>query len=378
MTPAATRENSQLVDQIKARISSSNDGVITFYDYMQLSLYHPEYGYYMKESPKVGKDGDFYTSSYIGTLMGEMLAVAFAEYWGQFPPIREYLVVEWGGGTGRLAGQILDELKSAYPLIYEKLRYQIVDTSAYHRGLQLQTGNQHGDQLEIASPAEWEKHHQTLPERTIVISNELLDAFPVHRFQYKHGSLHEVFIGWDDEQARFGERLIQTEGAYSFVPQLDRIAGRMVEGQQIEFNPHAGEWIAGIARKLQSGMIITIDYGDLAEKLYTPSRMKGTLMCYFRHQGHDNPYVNIGEQDITAHVNFTSCIEAGEAAGVSDWKFETQREFLMRHGILNRMQNHTELDPFHPVVKRNRAIRQLLIGDSMAEVFKVLTQKKGD
>jgi SAM-dependent MidA family methyltransferase len=367
-----------LMKVIVEEMKSNEREMITFRRYMELCLYHPEYGYYMKSNPKVGLNGDFYTSSHVGTLMGEILAHYIAGYWQDHPEESNYCIAEWGGGSGRLAGQILDELQAAFPILYKKVKYIIIDTSPYHRDVQEKTVAAHRDSLHIHTPESWGTLE--LPNRTVVVSNELLDAFSVHRMIYSKGKFHEIYVSWDEATKQFCEQYRQLEEEHPLCVMLaeHEVPLQLEEEQMLEVNPSILPWVTAIGDKLTKGMLILVDYGDLAEHLYTSNRMKGTYMCYYRHQGHDNPYVNVGNQDITAHVNFSACIRAGIKSGLIDWSFATQRSFLMNHGLLERLQNHNETDPFHPVVKRNRAIRTLLLGDGLGETFKVLVQKKGE
>ncbi len=371
-------ENTALIQLIRERMRAEHTGMITFRTYMEFCLYHPEYGYYMNSEPKVGLQGDFYTSSHIGTIMGEMLAHEIAKYWSLYGDLNNYQLIEWGGGTGRLAGQILDELEKAYPDYYRMLNYVIIDKSAYHRGLQNQLSHHHTGKIKIYTPQDWGTFK--LSERAVILSNELLDAFPVHRLQYTQSQFHEIMVGWDEENGQFMEslRTLSPEDPLCELLHSHRVPDELKEGQLLELNPAIAPWIRSASDALHTGMLITIDYGDLAEHLYAPNRMRGTYMCYYRHQGHDNPYLHVGRQDITAHVNFDACIEAGVAAGLTDWTFRSQRQFLMQAGVLERLTAHQESDPFHPIVKRNRAIRSILLGDGMGETFKVLIQKKGD
>jgi SAM-dependent MidA family methyltransferase len=353
------------------------EGPASFRDFMDWCLYHPQYGYYMQDRPIIGKEGDFYTSASVGTLMGEMLAAEFA---GRF---REHrfpvcLIVEWGGGTGRLAGQVLDELAARHPDVYERTQYWIVDKNARHRRLHQSLDGHHAGKWRTMAPEAWFADGAGLPAGTVVFSNELLDAFPVHRVRFDGSRFQEQFVGLDDRGgfapcwrdidpgSRLGRWLAEANPA-----------GRIRPGQLLEVNLEAEDWLLHIARRLSDGLVVTVDYGDVEDVLWSPARMAGTLMCYRKHTAHDDPFVHAGEQDITAHVNFSALMRAGEACGLVNLSFETQRDFLLRNGILGRLAEHDGTDPFHPAARRNRAIRQLIVGDRMGDVFKVLIQQKG-
>jgi SAM-dependent MidA family methyltransferase len=148
------------------------------------------------------------------------------------------------------------------------------------------------------------------------------------------------------------------------------------EGQVAEINLHAAQWIRTVGDAIHDGRTIIIDYGAEANELYAAHRMRGTLMCYRRHQAYDNPFIYAGEQDITAHVDFTACIDAASTAGFTSTKLQTQRDFMVEQGILEKLQNHFDLNPFSEAAKKNRAIRQLLLSDQMSELFKVLILTK--
>jgi SAM-dependent MidA family methyltransferase len=346
---------------------------LSFRDFMAACLYDEQHGYYNQNTVKIGKDGDFYTSSSIGRIMGMMLAQAIQRI------IREegwddglWQIAEWGGGTGRLALHILDHLSKEEPQLYEQLTYTIIDRSPFHRTLQGDMLGQHRN-VRFHEPDEWLAEQHAIP--TIVCSNELLDAFPVHRIRFMDGRFEEVFVNWDEPNEIFRE----TYSPITDIELLKYIEDEQLpsrERQQFEVNLEAQHWIRAAAAHLNPGVLLTVDYGDTREELYGPHRMHGTLMCYRKHQAHDNPYVHVGEQDITAHVNFSACIRAGEEVGLLRWTLETQREFLVESGILERLQAHDGTDPFGAEARNNRAIRQLLMSDQMSELFKVLIQRK--
>lgn len=354
------------------------EGDMRFRAFMEWCLYHPEHGYYMRDKPAIGKEGDYYTSSSVGTIMGEMLASEFARYW-QGHPSPSCLVVEWGGGTGRLAGQVLDELAARHPDVYERTAYWIVDRSPRHRSMHRALDERHAGKWRTMAPDDWLAEIRQLPAGTVLFSNELLDAFPVHRVKFDGKAFLEQYVSWDEETSGFRPawRPLLPEDRLADWLKKAGLAGKLAEGQVAEVNLEAEDWLCQMADRLPDGLLVTIDYGDVEDVLFAPARMAGTLMCYRNHSAHDDPFVFVGEQDITAHVNFSALMRAGEAAGLSVASFETQRDFLLRAGVLERLQEHAGTDPFHPGARRNRAIRQLLVGDRMADVFKVLIQRKG-
>jgi SAM-dependent MidA family methyltransferase len=364
--------NEQIVKMIRQEMERSAVKAIPFQQYMELCLYAPEVGYYTGTRTKVGKKGDFYTSSAIGGLLGEMLACHIVKKLTE-KASDIYEIVEWGGGNGQLALQILDKLYADFPDFYQRLHFIEIERSEYHRGLLRLNLEKHADVISCWSSEQWRELGKRT--HTFIFSNELLDAFPVNRVRYKDGKLYELYVGWDEANRIFYECEYLCE-AIQLIDYLAKDKIVLHEGQTAEINLAADQWLSEIANWLEDGHIITIDYGDIASEIYAPYRMHGTLLCYKVHQAYDNPYIHVGEQDITAHINFSACIRSGIKGGIQEWKLQTQKDFLVQEGILELLQDDNSRDPFSPIAKRNRAIRQLLLGDQMSELFKVLQQTK--
>ncbi|WP_235427241.1 SAM-dependent methyltransferase [Cohnella kolymensis] len=222
---------------------------------------------------------------------------------------------------------------------------------------------------EQADPALW------CGSNVIIVANELLDAFPVHRIVSRGGRLLEWGVAWD---------------AGGFIPCLMELSSprlsdwveeqgiSLLDNQTIEVNLDAADWIAEVGSSLGNAIVVLIDYGDEAGELSAPYRMEGTLLCYYKHRAHDNPYLMPGEQDLTSHVNFTHIRQAAVRAGWHELWYGTQKKFLVESGVLEKLSTHTIADPFHPVVRRNRSIRQLLLSDGMSELFKVQILAKSE
>ncbi|GIP36376.1 class I SAM-dependent methyltransferase [Paenibacillus sp. J2TS4] len=367
--------NLRLIDWIRSRMSEGPHKAISFKDYMKECLYHPEYGYYMSDKAKIGKDGDFYTSASVGGIMGIMMARLLSKLSRQWQG-RPIDWVEWGGGEGQLAKQILDEVQQSNPGLYKQLTYIVVEKSRNHSQSQKERLAPHSSVVRFMDEEQWWREGSR--KQTIILSNELLDAFPVHRVRRFNGRVEEQWVYWDEGQERLAS-CWQPAADPRLVRYLKRENIHLSDGQTAEINLEADDWIRLQAARLEEGSLVTVDYGDLAEELYSPHRMNGTLMCYRNHAAMDQPLEYPGEQDLTAHVNFTACIRAGVEEGIEEWNLMTQKQFLVEQGILELLQNHSGSDPFGPEARRNRAVRQLLLSDQMSELFKVLIQtKKGD
>ena len=371
MSDSSNLGDSRLAAWLAGRIEASERKAIPFISFMEACLYHPLYGYYMREQEKIGRDGDFYTSASLGTIMGEMLAAFFAGHFERYLSEDVCAVVEWGAGNGKLAADIADELKKTAPHVYRKLRYTLIDASPHHRRMLRLLAERHPGVFTVAAPEE--AGSGSLPRGAVVFCNELLDAFPVHRLVVKDGRFQEVYVAWD---GRGFVPMLVPDVPDEVAAYLREYAGEAAEGQTVEANLAADAWIREIAGRIGEGMLMIIDYGGLAEEIYAPHHHDGTLMCYHRHIAHGDPYRHVGRQDITAHVNFSACIKSGLSAGFTSWSLKSQRRFLIDAGLLDRLEAHASTDPFHPAARRNRAIRQMLIDDGMGELFKVLTLVK--
>lgn len=360
-----------LIRRIRDKIAAAPCEAITFRDFMDMCLYDPQDGYYMRDAAKIGKEGDFYTSVHIGGIFGEVL--------GRFAirQLREYEgpvhFVEWGGGTGKLAAIVMNTIRQTDAGLYERLTFTMVESSGYHQSLQQEALAAHAGKVRFVQPSEWQR--VTLTEPAVVFANELLDAFAVHRIRRTKEGIREIYVAWDGQKEAFKEMLLPLSDG-RLADYLEKYGISLRPGQTAEINLAAENWLRREAGRLTEGMLLLVDYGDTAEELYGPHRMNGTLMCYRRHAAHDNPYVHIGEQDMTAHVNFTSCLRVGEESGLTDGRLLTQKRFLLENGIMELLAGHESTDPFSPEARRNRAIRQLLVSDQMSELFKVCMLSK--
>jgi len=346
---------------------------IRFRDYMEMCLYHPEYGYYMRDYDKVGKKGDFYTSASIGTVLGDMLADYYISWAYEHTEVVSPTLVEWGGGNGMMASQVMERLRLRDPDLYERTQLIMIEYSPYHRKLQREQLASHA-RVRWIDEQTWDEE---APWQGVYMwANELLDAYPVHRVKMIDGVLHEIWVGWDAERRRYIERYYPVdEEIRTYIEELDL---GFEEGQLAEINTSAKRWIMRLGKQLAASIVTLIDYGDESIEIYAAHRMLGTLMCYHQHRAADDPYVYEGEQDITAHVDFTTARRAALAAGFRDVRVESQAAYLLRGGVLGWLQDHHDPDPFSPVARRNRSIRQLLLSDQMSELFKVMTMHIGD
>lgn len=355
----------RLIERIK------RDGPIKFRDFMQAALYDPDLGYYNTERLKIGAEGDYYTSSNVHHAFGAVLAQAFSKLWsGSLEPLT---IVEIGAGSGQLACDVLLAMRDEHLEIFEKLAYVIVETSPAMRARQRDKLAGFVDRIEWSELDELEAR----PLTGIVFSNEFVDAMPVHRLRSKGDAIEEQYVttGSDKEG-----RLALCWGESStekLIEYLSRMRTRLRKEQIVEINLDAIEWLERIARAIKNGFLITIDYGDLVEHLWSASRTEGTLRCFHKHRLIDSPLERIGEQDITASVNFTALIEYGRDLGFETVSYETQTAFLTRLGLIERIAASYSADDSLDDLKERLAVKNLFVPAGISDSFRVLVQKKG-
>jgi SAM-dependent MidA family methyltransferase len=343
-------------------------GVISFARFMELALYCPETGYYESKIDTVGRRGDFITSVSVGSLFGELLAYQFAAWLTELAPTGAGVaLVEAGAHGGQLAHDILAWLQARRPGLYERLEYVILEPSARRREWQR-------EKLAAFAPrVRWLAAATELPAQSvqgICFSNELLDAFPVHRFGWAAGpkAWFEWGVGLAGEN--FGwVRLTPPAGGRMPLcpPELEPF---LPDQYVVETCPGAAAWWQTAAAALGRGKLLAIDYGFSAAELFSPARQRGTLRAYHQHHHADDVLARPGEQDLTAHVNFPALQSAGEAAGLRTEQFCTQPQFLTR--ILQQAvadRTFASLEP-GPV----RQFQTLTHPEHLGRAFRVLVQ----
>jgi SAM-dependent MidA family methyltransferase len=343
-------------------------GPITFAEYMRECLYHPVHGYYSK--PESVRFADYYTSPDVHPIFGRLLARQFAECWEQLDRPNEFLLVEAAAGIGRLARHILEFAQSKLPEFYAALHYVAVERSPARcdqMASQLAPFFQEGK----CRPAiEIPMHIPT----GCVFSNELLDALPVHRVRQQDGRLQEIFVGNDG--GVFVEILmpLSTEviAGYFAAQQIT-----LEEGQQAEVGLEACDWIAEIARRLTGGFVFTIDYGHEAAELFDFHHMAGTMLAYAKHRASESFFLAPGEQDLTAHVNFTALRLWGQRQGLEPLGLISQTAFLLALGQRNEFADLYDdgMDEIDRVRARLQ-LKTLIYPEGMGERFQVLIQQK--
>ncbi|MEG3935414.1 MULTISPECIES: class I SAM-dependent methyltransferase [unclassified Microcoleus] len=389
--PDINDSNPDLCALIGERIAATPQQRITFAEYMDLALYHPQHGYYNSDRPSIGKQGDFITSSHWGADFSEVLADQFVEMWeflvsGALEEDRpfNFAIVEMGAGRGNFAENVLQYLQRQHPDFFHILEYIIIEVSP---GLQAEQRQTLAD-IKCVKWCNWDE----IVNNSIVgcfFSNELVDALPVHQFILEEGQVREIYVAAEtpkneQEEIKFvevvGEVSTPKIAEYLDLVGIDLSASAYGDGYRSEVNLAALDWMSTVAKKLQRGYLLTIDYGHPAHRYYNPRRREGTLQCYYRHRYHSNPYINVGRQDLTAHVNFTALERQGELCGLDVVGFTQQALFLMALGLGDRIAslstNHAEVLDVATFLRRREALHQLIDPMGLGG-FGVLVQSKG-
>lgn len=329
----------------------TGDGPMTFARFMALALYHPTLGYYNgggQGREPLGWDGDYFTSGDVHPLWGWAIARQLHQMWELLGRPERFDVIEPGAGRGLLARETWRYALERAPEWAAALRYTLVDRAAPESPVRRARQQRLMSELAaLAVPsrgARWASNlAEAIPDGPVtgcVISNELVDALPVHVVEARGGALYEVYVTLDRRTGELAEIL----GA----PSAQEVAGyldvyhvpwrRYPDGWRAEICLDAIAWMREVAAVLRRGFALTIDYGDTARRLYVAGRRRGTLAVYARHQMGERPLARPGQQDLTAHANFTALIEAGRAAGMRLAGLVTQAEFLRRLGIVEEME----------------------------------------
>ncbi len=303
----AVGQDEDLVARIHEEIA--RDGPITFARFMDLALYDPDGGYYRAEAARPGRDGDFLTAPEAHPIFGAALARAVADAWDRLGRPEPFVLREYGAGTGTLALAILDGLtpsaRTSRP------------ACATTRSRSSRAGSPPSPPASRPPATATRSSRATAagaPAIGFVLANEVLDALPVHRVVVRDGALREVLVGSRDGA------FVDVEAEPTTPDLAARLADESIElaeGQRAEICLALGPWLADAAAGLERGVLLLIDYGYPAAELYDPIRRRdGTLRAYLRHRVHDDPYIHVGRQDLTAHVDVTAVERAAAAAGL--------------------------------------------------------------
>lgn len=357
-------ETSPLVRRIRGEIE--REGPVSFARFMDLALYDSAHGYYARGPERLGPRGDFFTASDAGRGFGRSIARQIADIDRKIGPLDPFHVFEFGPGRGLLARDVLDAVGQLDPQLAARLRYVLVERSAAMREQALRNA----PEAAVLAPEELGGGH-----RGCVLAVELFDALPVHRVRRSRGELVEIRVGLDA-----AGRLAEIEGAPD--PEVaawaSRFGAAQEEGSEAEVALALRPQLEVMQRALEAGVFLIVDYGYRAAELYSPSRRRGTLLAYHAHSTNEDFLDRVGEQDLTAHVNFTALEESARDLGLDVLGLTTQDRFLVANGILDYFEQESREQAYDPrQVKRRMQALQLIHPLGMGRTFKVLLLSKG-
>ena len=370
-TPSAPADSppDTLAERLRRRVV--REGPVTFRDWMAAALYDEREGYYRRRGhARWGRAGDYRTSPERTPLFAATFARYFASLYEELgsPPVLH--LFEAGGGAGHFAAGLLGTLRRDAPHVYDALRYVFDEASEDARERAALLLEPFSDRVEFRPLAEMAEP----PAVAVVFSNELLDALPVHRVRVSGGRLRELFVGAGPD-GRFA--WVELEPSTPRLAEhFARLGVALAEGQTAEVCLDADEWVAGAARLVRRGLLVSVDYGATSEELYgAPHRRDGTLRAFRGHAFVDDVLAEPGRQDLTASVNWTQVREAGERAGLRTLRFEPQDAFLLRAGLLEQLETESAAARDEAEVARLRlGAREMVLPGGMASHFQVLVQ----
>lgn len=366
--PALEHGNHELIQRIKHKILES--GKIPFRDFMQMALYEPNLGYYTSGREVWGKKGDYLTSPDVHHVFGRLICKQIFEMWQVLGKPSNFTIIEAGAGNANLSLEIIKSSRSFSPEFYKSVNLVIIEISQTQKERQKRIFFENPELIDkvlwYSSIAEI-KHKIT----GCIISNELIDAFPVHVVINENGILKEVYVSIENDRFIEVMDVLSNPVIGEYLKDIP-----LAHGQRIEVNLEAVKYIKTSADILDKGFVITIDYGYPAKEFYETFK-NGSLLCYYKHRVNDNPYDRIGFQDMTSHVDFTSLARCGREAGLEAAGFTTQFYFLMALGILDEFKTIEDLSVKDiSQIEWNQKLKELIMPGGMGSEFKVLIQHK--
>ncbi len=319
--PLPTESEPALLDQIRAEIAAS--GPLTFARFMTIALYDPDHGYYRSATERPGRAGDFLTAPETHPIFGAALARQLDEAWRRLDRPDRFVLREYGAGSGTLAASILAGLRTDGSGLVDTLVYEPIELNAHRRS---QIEARLGPLPETSTGA------AASPFAGAVLANEFLDALPVHRVEQHDGRLWERFVDWDAAPGNLLERRSEPSTA-ALAARLARDGVELAEGQVAEICLGLEPWLDEVAADLERGLVLVIDYGQRAPALYDPVRIGGTLRAYAGQRAHADPFIAVGRQDLTAHVDLTALEAAARALGLNALGDVSQAAFLVGCGL---------------------------------------------
>ena len=348
-------ENHPLLQQIIGEIKAQ--GPITFARYMELALYAPGLGYYSAGAKKFGAGGDFVTAPEISPLFSRCIAHQCQQILNE---LNGGDILEIGAGSGVMATDILIELEKLNAL---PQHYFILELSADLKQRQQELSQQKIPHL--FNKIIWLDSLNDMRLQGVILANEVLDAMPIHKFKIDQ-CIKEFYVDYKNDKLCWH---LDKPSSTELTKAIEQLDSELAEGYESEINLLIKPWIKSLSNVLKSGLILLLDYGFPQHEYYHPDRNQGTLMCHYQHQAHSNPLLNVGLQDITAHVDFTAVAEAADICDLNVAGYTNQGNFLVNCGLLNLIADNNDPSTQWQV---SQQIKKLLMPSEMGELVKAI------
>jgi len=362
---------SSLATRLRERIEL--EGPITFCDWMTSALYDPRDGYYCAARSRWGRKGDYRTSPERSPLFARTFARYLAHLYQELGRPTVWTILEAGAGEGHFAEGLLGTLQEFFPEVFTATAFVIDEVSSISRAEAGERLRRFGDRVQFSSIDEAEINPG------VVFSNELLDAFPVHRIVLVGGEFKEFYITVDDN-GNFAWLLQELSPVLSSRVEgyFERLSSRPAEGKVIEVSLEIESWQRRVAARMRSGYVLTVDYGAQAEDLYSlGANSDGTLRGFQRHQFVDDLLAQPGEHDLTTTVNWSFVKAVGERVGLEFVELTRQDQFLLANGFLEELELESrQAKDEGERLKLSSSAREMILPDGMAARFQVLVQKR--
>ena len=337
--------STQLVALIRAEIDRAPERRITFARFMERALYEPGLGYYCQRDDRPTDAGDFLTAPQTHAIFGWTIARQIEQMWAVIGEPDPFSLIEYGAGSGTLALAILDGLRRhGSTRLLAAIRYEPIESNPHRladlrrRFEEARLTDRLADVSAALGPAADDRPSTGAgPVTGVLLANEFLDALPVHRVVVRGGELRELFVTWREDGSGFAEE-VAAPSTTDLARRLTDDAVELAEGQVAEICLGLDPWLDDVAARLARGFVLVIDYGYPAAELYGPRRLAGTLLGYRGHRVEEDPFVDPGLVDLTAHVDFTALAVLGERRGLRSVTLATQSEFLVASGLESELQ----------------------------------------
>jgi SAM-dependent MidA family methyltransferase len=362
-------DKTSLADRLRERIE--REGPITFRDWMHAALYDPAEGYYRRNRIRQGRAGDYRTAPETSPLFGAVFAHYFMKSYFDLGAPDDFTIIEAGAGAGDCARAVLLTLQREFPKVFNATRYIIDEISDDAQSQALTKLSEFKDRIQFQPLSRIESPLL----HAIILSNELLDAFPVNRVVGRNGKIRELRVGLNGANEFIW---IEDEPSGDVADYCERVRLQLEAGQIYEVNLGAEEFISRAAEAIGEGLLITVDYGaDRNTLLNDPNRFQGTLRAFHRHNFVDDLLARPGEHDLTTTVDWTQIQEAGARSGLETLRLQRLDEFLLSEGALEELGSAAN-DIHDPIelLNSNAAARELIMPNGMAAGFQVLVQRK--